>query len=730
MNKMIISIFTIYLVLGLYFLSLAISKPLIYIELTEKNGHYYINETYYPKWAKQHEIDKGDLLISVDQEQPIHNPAVQKTQSVIEANELILLKSDGAIRTISISHFDLPEQLFTFLLFPMLYFVLSIFLTIYLWRKNKGNFLTTLLILFLLSTSLAYISSIASSRLNQLGAITIDFCIILCLVILIHFLEHYFRYLHIKWPFIAAHWLYLLPLLILLHDLMEIVNPAFTFLTPVGILFIFSLLVFCTISILLVSYLQTQSPKLRIIAISLIVPFMPFLFLFVVPEIIGRQAILSSEISALFLLLIPFSFIFIYLNEQLLDLEFQLSRIRYYSALAFSIAFVLTMGITILLSYRSIAKMTGVFIWLFIGILAGFYLKERLDFMHRKIIFSTNDDYVQNLYAAVHRIGSAKNQQELEARFTQELSKKFGSATFSIETITNEQPLTPGEMIMDYKRIQLVLHNANDAQIVLSITNSIPKKDLLWLELLALYFSMFVDNLKHIEDLVEEIHRMKVASHTQLPWLDKILWNILEKEKNILAQELHDTILQEQLHLARELDIITGLPFIQKERVLAIREQLLEASQDLRDYCENLSPPLLDTFGLHVALKKLIQKVKIRANFLLDAQIDRVNFEEPSLHLVVYRIVQELLNNAIKHADATKVKLHLTAIDRGFVLQYEDDGIGCHLDEMNDSTTSMGINGIRERVRAYSGDMTIFSRLNEGLHITIQIQEESEHTHD
>ncbi|WP_246494304.1 sensor histidine kinase [Lysinibacillus agricola] len=237
---------------------------------------------------------------------------------------------------------------------------------------------------------------------------------------------------------------------------------------------------------------------------------------------------------------------------------------------------------------------------------------------------------------------------------------------------------------------------------------------------------MFIDNLKLIEDLVCEIQRMKDNNDTQLPWLDKLLWNIIEKEKSILAQELHDTILQEQLHLARELDVLASSPIINKEKVLDIREQLLNASKDLREYCENLSPPLLDTFGLQMALKKLLQKVKIRADFLLNTQIERVQFHDVTLHLVVYRLVQELLNNAIKHAEATEVSLRLQATNRGFILQYDDNGVGCNIEDLMQSSASMGINGIRERVRAFNGDITITSSHNEGMHIFIQIQEDVE----
>lgn len=731
MNKFTTSFFTIYIILGIYFLSIAIQTPFVNIALNEVNGQFVIDEPYYPKWAQQHNIEKGDILIRIDQQPPASISSVQKFRYVNVAKELTIIKADGTTHTITITHRDLPEQLLSFIIFPMLYFVLSICVTLYLGRKNKSNFLTTLLILFLLAVSLAFISSIASSRGNSVGILVIGFLIILCLTILIHFLQQYFNYLQIKWPFIEARLLYIFPLLIFISDAIYVLYPNIRLVTPNMVLGLFCVFILCIICILLVSYLQTRSPKIRLIAISLIIPFMPFLLLFVVPKILGRPVILSGEFSSLFLLLIPFSFIFIQVNERLLDIEYQLSRFRYYSALAFSISFILTIGISLLLNeLESITKIIGIFILLFIGILAGFYIKEHLDFKHRKIIFSSNGDYVHNLYGAVNRISNAKNQQDLEVRFMHEVANKLGTTAFTIETITDDLPLSRGEMVIEYKVIQLVLHDTADEKIVLTISSSLQKKELLWLELLSLYFSMFVDNLKLIEDLVEEIHHMKVASHTQLPWLDKLLWNIIEKEKTILAQELHDTILQEQLHLARELDVLASHPIIKKERVLKIREQLLDASQDLREYCENLSPPLLDTFGLQVAIKKLIQKVKIRANFLLDAQIERVNFQDVTLHLVVYRLVQELLNNAIKHSNATEVTLHLRAIDHGFALQYTDDGIGCDVEEMMSSTTSMGINGIRERVRAFSGDMNITSKPHEGMYINIQILEESETKHD
>lgn len=59
-------------------------------------------------------------------------------------------------------------------------------------------------------------------------------------------------------------------------------------------------------------------------------------------------------------------------------------------------------------------------------------------------------------------------------------------------------------------------------------------------------------------------------------------------------------------------------------------------------------------------------------------------------------------------------------------MQYDDNGVGCDIEQLMQSSASMGINGIRERVRAFNGTITIQSSRNEGMHIFIQIQEDGD----
>ncbi len=202
------------------------------------------------------------------------------------------------------------------------------------------------------------------------------------------------------------------------------------------------------------------------------------------------------------------------MNERLFDIEYQLSRLRYYSTLAFFSALLLTAGIALLfMGELSIVHVTSIFLLVFMVIIASFYIKERIDFKYRKIIFSSTGNYVHNLYAAVQRMGKAKNQQELLDRFKYEITEKLGTTAFHICTITDDSP----QQVSYYP--QLLLHDAGEEKIMLEIRHALQKEELLWLELLALYVSMFINNLQQIEDLVREIQHMKNTSDTPLPWL-------------------------------------------------------------------------------------------------------------------------------------------------------------------------------------------------------------------
>lgn len=92
---------------------------------------------------------------------------------------------------------------------------------------------------------------------------------------------------------------------------------------------------------------------------------------------------------------------------------------------------------------------------------------------------------------------------------------------------------------------------------------------------------------------------------------------------------------------------------------------------------------------------------------------------------MIYRLFQELLNNALKHSNATSVEIHLTEMMDGFEITYSDNGVGCDLNDIMQSD-SMGIKGMQERVKAFNGRFLATSLIHEGMTVQIIVKEGSD----
>ena len=754
-NKFFWPAIVLYIVLGLYLNFVNYSAPYIEIGVEEKDGKWLVSQLYYKDWAKGQNISIGDTILNVDDGPIAELNQLKYKSKILSANDLTIMKPDGKIINIHIKHLDIPQQFFYVLIVPACYYLLTLFVAFYLYFKQRNTRLTDLLILFILTVSLAYVSSGVSGRLDGIGIIVNRTTMLLCLVILLHFLRNYFSFMKTKWMFINnIQFFYLMPSIGFILACIGTVFPASNDILSNIVLFMFLILLIIILGILLISYFKYSSPQLKILLSSIMIPFLPFLFLYVLPKILFHTYILSSEISSLFLLLIPFSFIFTQLAERLFDIEYHITRLRYY--VIFSLLFTLwfTVGLYFIAGqYLRITVMSGVSFFTFSSLVILFYVKEKVDYRKRKILFSTKGDYIHQLYTAVDKIGKTIKIDELLEKFAYEVSVHLELEDVFVLTYnydTNEFLTNSGERILihpdtmddirlgEIRKIDKIylafLHQ--DAHykraLVLGHNNTIHLKDeeLLWLELLLLYVNNFIENTKLVEELLEELKHMKQADDGQLPWLNKLLWLRFEEEKYQLAQELHDTNLQEQLHIAREVDVLVNAKDTTdiQEKLAKIHKQMVGSLHELRTYCENLKPPLLDTLGLNAALEKLIRKVQERANFVLIYSIDRLYLEDERMNLMIYRLFQEVLNNALKHSYATAVEIHLKEMNDGFEIIYSDDGVGCHVEEII-VAESMGIRGMQERVKAFNGHFYIDSQLNQGMSIRIAVKEGSE-THD
>jgi two-component system, NarL family, sensor histidine kinase UhpB len=169
-----------------------------------------------------------------------------------------------------------------------------------------------------------------------------------------------------------------------------------------------------------------------------------------------------------------------------------------------------------------------------------------------------------------------------------------------------------------------------------------------------------------------------------------------EGERKRVAVELHDEVGQTMTGVLLLLERVAGeVPPQQREVFIEVQDAVRKSLDDVRRIAEELRPELLEHLGLVSALKSLAGTITERAGLELEWDFAReLPALSPDTELAVYRVAQESLTNAARHAQARRVWVSLLPGERGLVLRVRDDGRG--VDGL-DALGSRGVRGMRER---------------------------------
>jgi len=142
---------------------------------------------------------------------------------------------------------------------------------------------------------------------------------------------------------------------------------------------------------------------------------------------------------------------------------------------------------------------------------------------------------------------------------------------------------------------------------------------------------------------------------------------------------------------------------------------------DIQRICEELRPRVLDHLGLPTAIKQdcaaFAKRTGITCSAKLDSHIPGLDDETA---VALFRIFQEALTNVSRHSGATALSVSLTADGKNIILDVRDNGKGISRQELGRST-SLGLIGMRERVREISGEVTIQGTAGKGTAVTVRI---------
>ncbi len=224
-------------------------------------------------------------------------------------------------------------------------------------------------------------------------------------------------------------------------------------------------------------------------------------------------------------------------------------------------------------------------------------------------------------------------------------------------------------------------------------------------------------NIRDLGERQRTVRRLTQLSRTIL--VDQ------EEERARLARELHDQLGQMLTAIRLELGWLHRALFdsVERRRVVDNCSELVEqAANELRRVCRGLRPPALDDLGIVPAIQHLAQDVAEHASFTIDLALDLDDDLRlaPDVELCIYRVLQEALNNVLRHARASRVQVRLTSDGDTILLQARDDGDGFDLDETR-SFRGIGIEGMHERASLIGGHLQLTSSTGAGTTVTLRV---------
>lgn len=258
-------------------------------------------------------------------------------------------------------------------------------------------------------------------------------------------------------------------------------------------------------------------------------------------------------------------------------------------------------------------------------------------------------------------------------------------------------------------------------------------EDIQWLNLIISYLSVSLENVYLIRKLTLKLEQLAAQLPNQQAssdfiWFRKLTFELQEKERTRIATDLHDTTMQDLFFLKKRLQSLLGKYAFRMEDVEQMRsiiDYVEIINTNLRQSCFELHPYLLQEIGLVQTIRKVVDQETLLSPFHIEFTVqgaDIIESKDLEMKKHLFRIVQELLNNAKKHSEASTIRLSLSAGHDSIELLYEDDGVG--FDPEVISAREIGVSGIgieqlKSRVLYLNGRMEMDSQHGRGVTVRI-----------
>lgn len=207
---------------------------------------------------------------------------------------------------------------------------------------------------------------------------------------------------------------------------------------------------------------------------------------------------------------------------------------------------------------------------------------------------------------------------------------------------------------------------------------------------------------------------------------NQALIHVQEEDRRRIANELHDTALQNLACLSHKVELaalyVDEDPTKAKLELAVIRNNIGSIIDEIRNTVFDLRPMAFDDLGLKSALEELVFKLQDKSSVKVDSSIDELILSDNNVLNSIYRVVQEAFSNIAKHSGAKNVLFRTKNLNDKYMIIISDDGIGFSKEDFDKyKEKHFGFLVMKERIQLLGGMFEIQSSNNDGTHINIEV---------
>lgn len=361
-------------------------------------------------------------------------------------------------------------------------------------------------------------------------------------------------------------------------------------------------------------------------------------------------------------------------------------------------------------------------------------------YYNKAIISSSKNDYPNMIkyYQTAKNYADSSNDTRMKSYIFYDLSNYFEKQkkySISLDYLKQFQKLNDSlnnlDLLKEIEELNIKFETEKkEKQIIIEKQNRIKNRNLLigaitFIILGGTIMLLIQKNTRKKQKLAEQAKALEsqklatVLKEQELVSIDAMIEG-QEKERQRIANDLHDDLgglmATVKLHFNALKDKQTPELFDKTTTLLD------DAYQKIRSIAHVKNSGVIAKQGLLIAVKNMTDKISMANTISVEVIHHGLeNRLENSLELTIFRIIQELITNVIKHAEATEATIHLTNHDDVLNIMIEDNGVGFNPKQVTKNHNGMGISSIDKRVEHLNGKMTIESEKSIGTTIIIDI---------